>query len=146
MRETSRTWSLGELWRWDLTMSWTLFTTRTNFSSMLLVVHTLLSSIQVSPSHQSQPKRVKFWRITYWNSWPTHLRTNNHLPIPGLTAHRPNAEDDFNFGVVLTSRPMKSNEVFEVRQELTNHSSELFKIDQSLLRCLNNWPITAQNW
>ena len=54
MRETSRTWSLGELWRWDLTMSWTLFTTRTNSCSMLLVVHTLLSSIQVSPSHQSR--------------------------------------------------------------------------------------------
>ena len=33
----------------------------------------------------------------------------------GLTAHRPNAEDDFNFGVVLTSRPIKVNEVFEVR-------------------------------
>ena len=35
----------------------------------------------------------------------------------GLTAHRPNAEDDFNFGVVLTSRPIKVNEVFEVRKE-----------------------------
>ncbi len=33
----------------------------------------------------------------------------------GLTAHRPNANDDFNFGVVLTSRPLKTNEVFEVR-------------------------------
>ena len=33
----------------------------------------------------------------------------------GLTAHRPNANDDFNFGVVLTNRPLKPNEVFEVR-------------------------------
>ena len=33
----------------------------------------------------------------------------------GLTAHRPNAEDDFNFGVCLTSRPVRANEVFEVR-------------------------------
>ena len=33
----------------------------------------------------------------------------------GLTAHRPNAEDDFNFGVCLTNRPIKANEVFEVR-------------------------------
>ena len=32
-----------------------------------------------------------------------------------LSAHRPNAEDDFNFGVVLTNRPLKTNEVFEVR-------------------------------
>ena len=30
-------------------------------------------------------------------------------------AHRPNASDDFNFGVVLTSRPLKPNEIFEVR-------------------------------
>ena len=34
----------------------------------------------------------------------------------GLTAHRPNAEDDFNFGVVLTSRPIKASEVFQVRE------------------------------
>ena len=33
----------------------------------------------------------------------------------GLTAHRPNASDDFNFGVVLTARPLRVNEVFEVR-------------------------------
>ena len=33
----------------------------------------------------------------------------------GLTAHRPNAEDDFNFGVCLTNRPIRANEVFEVR-------------------------------
>ena len=32
-----------------------------------------------------------------------------------MTAHRPNANDDFNFGVVLTNRPVKPNEVFEVR-------------------------------
>ncbi|XP_051170351.1 neuralized-like protein 4 [Leptopilina boulardi] len=33
----------------------------------------------------------------------------------GRTAHRPNAIDDFNNGVVLTSRPLKPNELFEVR-------------------------------
>lgn len=33
----------------------------------------------------------------------------------GRTAHRPNANCDFNFGVVLTNRPLKPNETFEVR-------------------------------
>jgi len=32
-----------------------------------------------------------------------------------VTAHRPNAGDDFNCGVVLTNRPLKTNEVFEIR-------------------------------
>jgi hypothetical protein len=32
----------------------------------------------------------------------------------GMSAHRPNAADDFNFGVVLTNRPLRANEVFEV--------------------------------
>ncbi|CAG5120309.1 unnamed protein product, partial [Candidula unifasciata] len=31
------------------------------------------------------------------------------------TAHRPNAADDFNNGVILTNRPLRPNEVFEVR-------------------------------
>ena len=46
-----------------------------------------------------------------------HVACGSHAAVinTGLTAHRPNAEDDFNFGVVLTSRPMKDNEVFEVR-------------------------------
>ena len=46
-----------------------------------------------------------------------HAACGSHAAVinTGLTAHRPNAEDDFNFGVVLTSRPIKSNEVFEVR-------------------------------
>ncbi|XP_076042886.1 neuralized-like protein 4 isoform X2 [Oratosquilla oratoria] len=33
----------------------------------------------------------------------------------GRTAHRPNAMEDFNNGVVLTRRPLKPNEMFEVR-------------------------------
>ncbi|XP_067658409.1 neuralized-like protein 4 isoform X2 [Haliotis asinina] len=37
---------------------------------------------------------------------------NNHR-----TAHRPNALDDFNNGVVLTNRCLRANEVFEVRLE-----------------------------
>merc|ERR550532_454855 len=46
-----------------------------------------------------------------------HLACGSHAAVinAGLTAHRPNAEDDFNFGVCLTNRPIKANEVFEVR-------------------------------
>lgn len=46
-----------------------------------------------------------------------HHNCGSHAAVinSGLTAHRPNAGDDFNFGVVLTSRPLKPNEVFEVR-------------------------------
>ena len=31
------------------------------------------------------------------------------------TSYRPNAVDDFNFGVVMTNRLLKTNEIFEVR-------------------------------
>ena len=46
-----------------------------------------------------------------------HPNCGSHAAVinSGLSAHRPNATDDFNFGVVLTSRPLKPNEVFEVR-------------------------------
>lgn len=32
----------------------------------------------------------------------------------GTTAHRPNAQSDFNHGVVLTARPLRAGELFEV--------------------------------
>ncbi len=46
-----------------------------------------------------------------------HPNCGSHAAVinGGLTAHRPNASDDFNFGVVLTARPLRTNEVFEVR-------------------------------
>ncbi len=46
-----------------------------------------------------------------------HRNCGSHAAVinGGLSAHRPNASDDFNFGVVLTNRPLKTNEVFEVR-------------------------------
>ena len=46
-----------------------------------------------------------------------HPNCGSHAAVinGGMCAHRPNAGDDFNFGVVLTSRPLKPNEVFEVR-------------------------------
>ncbi|KAL4221121.1 Neuralized-like protein 4 [Mactra antiquata] len=46
-----------------------------------------------------------------------HTRCGTHAAVvnSGQTAHRPNALDDFNNGVVLTNRFVRPNEVFEVR-------------------------------
>lgn len=50
-------------------------------------------------------------RLTFHSNCGTHADVINN----GRTAHRPNAADDFNNGVVLTSRPLKPGELFEVR-------------------------------
>ncbi|XP_011253372.1 neuralized-like protein 4 [Camponotus floridanus] len=50
-------------------------------------------------------------RLMFHPCCGTHADVINN----GRTAHRPNAIDDFNNGVVLTSRPLKPNELFEVR-------------------------------
>lgn len=46
-----------------------------------------------------------------------HPRCGTHAAVirNNRTAHRPNALEDFNNGVVLTSRPLRANELFEVR-------------------------------
>ncbi|XP_046742176.1 neuralized-like protein 4 [Diprion similis] len=46
-----------------------------------------------------------------------HVCCGTHADVinNGRTAHRPNALDDFNNGVVLTSRPLRPNELFEVK-------------------------------
>jgi neuralized-like protein 4 len=46
-----------------------------------------------------------------------HPACGSHAAVinGGAACHRPNAADDFNFGVVLTNRPLRTNEVFEVR-------------------------------
>ncbi|KAE8743975.1 bluestreak [Frankliniella occidentalis] len=46
-----------------------------------------------------------------------HPRCGTHAAVirGNRTAHRPNALEDFNNGVVLTSRPLRANELFEVR-------------------------------
>lgn len=46
-----------------------------------------------------------------------HPRCGNHSAVinGGRSAHRPNAVDDFNNGVVLTSRYLRPNEMFDVR-------------------------------
>ena len=38
-----------------------------------------------------------------------HPSCGSHAAVinGGMTAHRPNAADDFNFGVVLTNRPLR---------------------------------------
>ncbi|XP_025081591.1 neuralized-like protein 4 isoform X2 [Pomacea canaliculata] len=48
-----------------------------------------------------------------------HPRCGGHAAVINAqrTAHRPNALDDFNNGVVLTSRPLRPGEMFEVRLE-----------------------------
>ncbi|XP_071449160.1 neuralized-like protein 4 [Hetaerina americana] len=50
-------------------------------------------------------------RLMFHQNCGTHAAVINN----GRTAHRPNAADDFNNGVVLTNRPLKHNELFEVR-------------------------------
>lgn len=50
-------------------------------------------------------------RLIFHANCGTHADVINN----GRTAHRPNAADDFNNGVVLTSRPLKPGELFEVR-------------------------------
>ncbi|XP_012271059.1 neuralized-like protein 4 isoform X2 [Orussus abietinus] len=50
-----------------------------------------------------------------------HICCGTHADVinNGRTAHRPNALVDFNNGVVLTSRPLRPNELFEVRLDKT---------------------------
>ena len=45
-----------------------------------------------------------------------HPRCGAHAAVTsgGMTAHRPNAADDFNNGVVLTNRRIRPGEMFEV--------------------------------
>ncbi|KOC67724.1 Neuralized-like protein 4 [Habropoda laboriosa] len=50
-------------------------------------------------------------RLMFHSFCGSHVEVINN----GRTAHRSNIIDDFNNGVVLTSRPLKPNELFEVR-------------------------------
>lgn len=50
-------------------------------------------------------------RLTFHPNCGTHAQVINN----GRTARRPNAVDDFNNGVVLTARPLKTGELFEIR-------------------------------
>ena len=54
-------------------------------------------------------------RLRFHSKCGTHAAVINN----NRTAHRPNALDDFNNGVVLTNRPLKTGEVFEVQLDRT---------------------------
>ena len=47
-----------------------------------------------------------------------HTKCGEHAAVinGGRAAHRPNAIDDFNHGVVLTNRHLQPNEMFEVHR------------------------------
>ncbi|XP_063932045.1 neuralized-like protein 4 isoform X2 [Zophobas morio] len=60
---------------------------------------------------EPQPLPDYYDRLTFHPNCGTHAQVINN----GRTAHRPNAADDFNNGVVLTARPLKTGELFEVR-------------------------------
>ncbi|XP_022905179.2 neuralized-like protein 4 [Onthophagus taurus] len=60
------------------------------------------------------PEPIDFYEpLTFHPNCGSHAEVINN----GKTAHRPNATDDFNNGVVLTSRPLRAGELFEVRLE-----------------------------
>lgn len=61
----------------------------------------------------SEPQQLPDYydRLIFHTNCGTHAEVINN----GRTAHRPNASDDFNNGVVLTARPLKTGEFFEVR-------------------------------
>ncbi|KZC09170.1 Neuralized-like protein 4 [Dufourea novaeangliae] len=65
-----------------------------------------LNGFNFSETEEEPPDRLMFHTCC-----GTHVEVINN----GRTAHRPNVMDDFNNGVVLTSRPLKPNELFEVR-------------------------------
>lgn len=73
-------------------------------SNTLLREFQILNSIAVAADEGSE--RLLF-----------HPRCGSRAAVfgNGITAHRPNAANDFSNAVVLTNRPLKDNELFEVR-------------------------------
>ena len=61
-----------------------------------------LPSFELS-GHVSFPHQPLENRLLFHPSCGSHAAVING----GMTAHRPNAADDFNFGVVLTNRPLR---------------------------------------
>ncbi|KAF2354220.1 Transposase Tc1-like [Trinorchestia longiramus] len=75
----------------------------------------------------------------------------------GMTAHRPNALEDFNHGVVLTSRPLKPGELLEVRLDqcvymwagsleigVTTHSPHSFEYPSTMTKVTTGtWMMTG---
>ncbi|XP_070207113.1 neuralized-like protein 4 isoform X3 [Littorina saxatilis] len=57
------------------------------------------------------PEEDEVEKLTFHPKCGSHAAVINHQ----RTAHRPNAINDFNNGVVMTSRPLRPGEMFEVR-------------------------------
>ncbi|ERL95247.1 hypothetical protein D910_12514 [Dendroctonus ponderosae] len=66
---------------------------------------------QESAVPEPQPLSYYYDRLSFHPNCGTHAEVINN----GRTAHRPNASDDFNNGVVLTARPLKTGELFEIK-------------------------------
>ncbi|XP_050309268.1 neuralized-like protein 4 [Anthonomus grandis grandis] len=60
---------------------------------------------------EAPPVSDYYDRLTFHPNCGTHAAVTNN----GRTAFRPNASDDFNNGVVLTARPLKTGEFFEIK-------------------------------
>ncbi|KAL8564482.1 hypothetical protein ACOMHN_017624 [Nucella lapillus] len=78
-----------------------------------------------------------------------HPKCGAHAAVIGnqRTAHRPNAINDFNNGVVLTSRPLRAGEMFEVRlDKMVNKWAGSIEIGVTL-HCPQNldYPSTMTN-
>ena len=68
-------------------------------------------ALALRPAEPGDPSPAPDARLQFSAACGSHAAVINS----GQTAHRPNAGDDFNFGVVLTSRPLRPGEIFEVR-------------------------------
>ncbi|KAJ8320441.1 hypothetical protein KUTeg_002028 [Tegillarca granosa] len=91
-----------------------LFSLNALFSFMLTIQFTafwISISVVSSTIDNYQYKVEEFELLTFDTRCGSHAAVING----SKTAHRPNALDDFNNGVVLTSRHLKPDELFEVR-------------------------------
>ncbi|XP_063229643.1 neuralized-like protein 4 [Bacillus rossius redtenbacheri] len=73
--------------------------------------NTALRDQQLMQSLNDMPEEDCVDRLMFHS----HCGTHAAVIFNNRTAHRPNAMDDFNNGVVLTNRPLKPGELFEVR-------------------------------
>nr|CAD7587837.1 unnamed protein product [Timema genevievae] len=73
--------------------------------------NTALRDQQLLHGLNDMPEEDSVDRLMFHSHCGTHAAVINN----SRTAHRPNAMDDFNNGVVLTNRPLKANELFEIR-------------------------------
>ena len=73
-----------------------------------------------------------------------HTKCGEHAAVinGGRAAHRPNAIDDFNHGVVLTNRHLQPNEMFEVHRyalHVVNEFLHCLLIQVRLDKLIDKW-------